>query len=275
MNQQAANLATATLRGPRRQAPLALVTGGKGGVGKSTLVANVGLALAGRGLRVLAVDLDFGLANLQVLLRRDPARNQEDWFCGRAQLRECLCTVEPGLDLLPASSGELEMARPDSSRRRRLLEGLAELSVDYDLILADSAAGIGPDVLGFAIEADHVLVVTTPDPAALTDAYGLIKAFDAAAREARLELPTPEVLVNMAGDPQEAQRVSDRLTAVCQRFLARRPRVLGHLPRGREVVAGSARQEPFVRSAPSSAVARALETITLRYERLARAVVRP
>ena len=193
----------------------------------------------------------------------------KDFFTAGADLRSCVASVDERFDVLPASSGEAELARPDSARRRALLTGIADLSADYDLVLGDSAAGIGPDVLGFAAHADHVLVVTTPDPAALTDAYGVIKALDATARQSGRDLPTPEVLVNLVGDPLEGQRVAERLSTVCQRFLARRPRVLGHLPRGREVVHGAARQEPFVRSAPRSAVARSLEGVTLRYQRLA------
>lgn len=216
--------------GATRTAPFVLVTGGKGGVGKSTLTADLGVHLAAQGQRVLLVDLDLGLANLDVLLGLGVGRNVEDALEGRCDLEDCVVTGPQGVHVLPAGSGTADMGRPDSERRARLIEGIRRLSGSYDLVLGDSAAGIGHDVLGFAAAADHVLVVTTPQAAALTDAYGLIKALDTWAHEAGVEVPTPEVLVNLVSGLDEADATARRLQRVCERFLCRRPRTAGWLP---------------------------------------------
>ncbi len=211
-------------------APFLLMTGGKGGVGKSTLTADLGVKLAGQGLRVLLVDLDLGLANLDVILRLGTGRTTEDALSGTCLWSECVVTGPEGVHVLPASSGNQEMGKPNAERRDALLAGMRELAPNYDLIIGDSAAGIGPDVLGFAGSADHVFVVTTPNPAALTDAYGLIKALDSWSAEARSEVPTPEIVVNRVSGLEQADATAGRLQSVCERFLCRKPRRAGWIP---------------------------------------------
>ena len=228
-----------------RRAPFVLVTGGKGGVGKSTIALNLALELARSGRRALLVDLDLGLANLGVLLRLAAERTLEDFLTGRAAFEQCVARGPRGLDVLPAGSGTPAMAEPDGERRRALCAALAAAAGRYDLVIGDSAAGIGPDVLGFAALAQKTLVVTTPDPAALTDAYGLIKALDAFGEEAHLEVPTPDLVVNLASGIDEAERAAERISIVTQRFLARAPRLFGWLPRARSIAEAARTQRPF------------------------------
>jgi flagellar biosynthesis protein FlhG len=220
--------------------PFLLFTGGKGGVGKTTLTADLGVLLARQGRRVLLVDLDLGLANLDVVLRLRSDRTVEDALAGRCSFEDCVVRGPHGVYLLPAGSGSAEMGMPDQERRRRLLAGLARLAPDYDVLLGDSAAGIGHDVLAFAAAADHVFVVTTPTPAALTDAYGLIKAIDTWGRESGSEVPTPELVVNQVSGLEQAEATAARLRGVCEHFLCRRPRTAGWLPDSADaLVAGS------------------------------------
>ncbi len=211
--------------------PFVLLTGGKGGVGKTATAANLGVHMAREGARVLVADLDLGLANLNVMLRLAPRLTIEDALAGRCSLSQCVVTGPEGVRVLPAGSGNAAMGRPDAARREWLLNGLTELASDHDLVIGDSAAGIGPDVLAAASHADLVLVVTTPDPTALTDAYGLVKALDTFSLETDTEVPTPEVFVNMASGIDEAESTAAKLRTVCEQFLARSPRMAGWLPR--------------------------------------------
>lgn len=226
-------------------APFVLITGGKGGVGKTTLAANLGVTLASQGLRVLLVDLDLGLANVDVLLGLEPRFDVEDALAGRCALAACVVRGPEGLDVLPAGSGTAGMAQLERGRREHLLAGLAELGAQYDIVLGDSAAGIGADVLAFAAHASIVLVVTTPDPTALTDAYGLIKALDALSREQALALPTPELVLNFVSGVEEAEITARKLAEVCERFLSRAPRLAGWLPKSARVLDACRKQRLF------------------------------
>ena len=156
MNAQARGLGTAQPELPRLPVPFVLVTGGKGGVGKSVLAANLGVDLCRAGTRVLLVDLDLGLANLGVLLRLVARHDVEDFLSGERALADCVLRGPAGVAVLPAGSGSADMGRPDAARRRRLFAGLAEVARDYDLVIGDAAAGIGTDGLAFACAADHV-----------------------------------------------------------------------------------------------------------------------
>ena len=254
----------------RMAAPFVLITGGKGGVGKTTLAANLGVQLAREGLRVLLVDLDLGLANANVLLGLSPRRNLEDALAGRAPLAECIVRGPAGLHVLASGSGTRDMARPDAERRERLLGLLAGISASYDFVLGDSAAGIGPDVLAFGAAAAHVLVVTTPDPAALTDAYGFIKALDAESFACGREVPTPELVLNLASGLDEAESTAAKLRTVCEQFLARSPRLAGWLPRSPNVLAAGQLQRAFALESPGALENGCLRRLAARVRRLSR-----
>ncbi len=231
-------------------APFVLVSGGKGGVGKTMLAVNLAVQLASEGQRVLLADLDLALANAHVFVRLQPATTIAHALSGERALGDCVVRAIGGFDLLAAESGELCWARDDEQRCARVLETLAELSKNYDIILGDTASGIGQDVLGFAAAADRVMIVTTPDPAALTDAYGLIKAIDAHAREHNLDLPTPELVLNQVDSADQADGLATKLRGVCERFLVRSPRLAGWLPRSALVGASIAAQRPFALDRP-------------------------
>lgn len=229
-----------------KKTPFVLVTGGKGGVGKTTVAGNMGVELARSGRRVLLVDLDLGLSNLDVLFGLSGVEARIDQALdGTCSIQDCVVEGPGGVHLIPASSGEESMGALTEERRAQLFALISELAPSYDIIVGDSAAGIGPEVLGFASVADRVFVVTTPELAALTDAYGLIKALGQFGARSDVEIPTPEIIVNHAAGVEEGKAVAAKLRSICERFLARSPRQAGWLPRSVQVAQSGANQTPF------------------------------
>ncbi|MGK0482029.1 MAG: flagellar biosynthesis protein FlhG [Planctomycetota bacterium] len=253
-----------------KKTPFVLVTGGKGGVGKTTVAGNMGVELARAGHRVLLVDLDLGLSNLDVLFGISVGNARVDRaLSGECSVQDCIIEGPAGVHLLPSSSGEESMGELSSDRRAKLAELIADVAPQYDLIIGDSAAGIGPEVLGFASVADRVFVVTTPELAALTDAYGLIKALDQFGARTAVDIPTPEVIVNHASGVEEGKAVAGKLRKICERFLARSPRQAGWLPRSVQVERAGSEQVPFALRPKRSLEQLCITQIASRLQRLA------
>lgn len=231
-------------------------TSGKGGVGKSSLVLNTGLALARRGQRVAVLDGDLGLASLNVLLGLSPRFDLRHVVSGERRLAQVLLRGPHGLCIIPAGSGVAELANLDDAARRRILEQLDEVARAVDYLLIDTGAGINETVLSLVLAADEAIVVTRPEPTALADAYALMKVV------IRRETTYPfHLLINMVRDAGEARRIHDGLSEILLRFLAYRPGYAGHVPSDSEVARSVTEQVPFVVKAPRSPAALAVNAL--------------
>jgi flagellar biosynthesis protein FlhG len=190
------------------------VTSGKGGVGKSSVAANLALTLAAQGERVLLLDGDFGLANLDILLDLRSRGTIHDVIHGGKAAEEILSPVAPNLDVLPASSGVLEMTDIGLEEKGRLLEVLQNLEQNYDTLLIDTGAGISQEVTWLNSSAEEIIVVATPEPTSIADAYALIKVLNQ-----KHKIKDFKLLVNQARSEAEALRVYQQITGVSDRFL--------------------------------------------------------
>ena len=198
------------------------ITGGKGGVGKTSVALNLALTLAREGQKVLLLDGDTDLANISIMLGQYPERTLADFIEQRCTLADTLMAAPYGLDIIPGASGVqqcMDMAAGDSFE---LLRGLADLERGYDYILIDTAAGLQPVVLHMIAAAAMACVVVTPEPTSLTDAFSLIKVL-----QRRGYRRIPSVLVNMAQGASQARSVYQRFAAAVQRHLNIQPHYLG------------------------------------------------
>lgn len=232
------------------------VASGKGGVGKTSLVANLATVLARRGNRVTVLDADFGLANLDILLNLNPAKNLGHLLRGEARPEEVVQVAGPGLRVIAGASGLQELADLRGEDRRALLASLAPLTGDQDFVLLDAAAGIGRTVVGLCRAAGEVLLVTNAEPTSLTDAYGLVKVI-----WSRDPGVVVRLVVNGVAGPEEGRGVHARLDEVASRFLHRRLSYLGHIVRDEHVARSARRQIPFVLAYPRCAASRSVEAL--------------
>lgn len=215
---------------PRLAQALA-ISSGKGGVGKSTVAVNLAVMLSRMGRKVALLDADMGTANADVLCNVMPVHTLAHVVTGRRDIEEIAIQAPGGFSLIPGASGLAQMAALGSAERERLIQQFAKLEQAYDVLLIDTGAGIGPSVLSLMTAADRVLIVTTPDPTAITDAYAVIKT----AHRQNTNLDA-RLLVNQANDPEEARQVYTRVANVCRKFLGL------DLP-----YAGCVLSDPFVR----------------------------
>lgn len=232
------------------------VTSGKGGVGKTNIVAGLAITLAGMGQRVVVMDADFGLANVDILLGLSPQFTLEHVLRGEKLLEEILVEGPLGIRIIPASSGIQKLTRLDTAAELRLVQGLQRVAETTDWLLIDTAAGIHDSVVKLLMAAQEVILVTTPEPTALVDAYAMVKV---------IHLRDPEkglwLLVNNVQGLDEALETVEQLQSAIQRFLGKEIRVLGVIPSDPHILQAVRQQHSVAGLFPDSPSGLALQAL--------------
>lgn len=232
------------------------VTSGKGGVGKSNLSVNMGIALARLGARPLLVDADLGLANVDVIMGIIPPYNLGHVILGEKKISDVMINGPAGLRVIASGSGVYRLANLSEKSLEQCLEELNEIEKYTDIMLIDTGAGLSKNVLKFVLAAGEVIVVTTPEPTAITDAYGVIKVIASSEQNIPIWL-----VVNMVRNEDEGVQVVDRLASVSKRFLGVELSTLGFIPYDPIIPKAVREQQPFIISHPRSMAGQSLNLI--------------
>lgn len=257
MNNQAENLRLlvkkmgdnirAQIEGQERTTRVFTITSGKGGVGKSNFAVNLALSLAEFGKKVILLDADLGLANIDVILGISPPHNLAHVIAGEKTISEIIWEGPRGLKIIPGGSGMHELANLKEWQLEQFLTNLSHLEGMADYLLIDTGAGLSKTVLSFALAADEIIVVTTTEPTALTDAYGLIKTLRQYRYGGKVEL-----VVNRVQSEEEALTVFHKLRIAINRFLKYSIEFLGVIREDPKVHQAVKEQNPLVISYPNT-----------------------
>lgn len=261
MIDQATQLRSLVAQSRRQRASVIAITSGKGGVGKSNIAVNLSIKLASAGKQVVLLDADLGLANADVLCNIDLPFNLSHVIARKKDLSEVMVTAPGGFKLIGGASGLARMADLTDFDRRRIVESLVAVEHEADTIVIDTGAGISPNVLSFTRAADHVLVVTTPEPTAITDAYAVIKVISRDGMDRRISL-----LVNQVRSLDEARLVHDRIARVAKNFLGVNVLDAGHMVADDQVRRAVIQRVPFLLSAPRCAASFCITQLAMRFE---------
>jgi flagellar biosynthesis protein FlhG len=235
------------------------VASGKGGVGKTNLVVNLGIALSRLGQRVVVMDADLGLANVDIIMGLVPMYSLSDVVRGSKTLEEIMISGPEGMKVIPGGSGLADLANLLPEQRDRLLDSLLALDTMADILLCDCGAGLSRTVLSFVSAADELIVITTPEPTAITDAYGIIKVVTKFKIHERVSL-----VVNQVRDHHEASDIADRFADVSRKFLQADVSFLGEICSDQQVVRAVKQQQPFVTLFPRARATQDVESIAGR-----------
>jgi flagellar biosynthesis protein FlhG len=241
---------------PRRAGRAIVVTSGKGGVGKTNISVNLAVALSQLGRKVTVMDADLGMANADVLCDLTLRSGLEDVVSGKKKLDEIAISAPGGFQLLPGAGGVPSIADLPQVERNRLIDALARLEARNDYLIVDTGAGIGASVMGFVAAVERVLVVTTPEPTAITDAYAMLKTIRKRRPNSRARL-----VVNQVDSLQEGVAVHARIDKACRRFLGVGVGYAGSIPKDSQVPLAVRRRSPLVISAPKSPAAKAIRRL--------------
>ena len=254
MADQAQNLRE--LMGRKQELRIISIASGKGGVGKSSIAVNLAVALSRFGVRVLVVDADFGLANVDVMLGVTSKYNFSHFLRGEKQLGDIIQLGHEGVRFISGGSGMGDLLNMDERQRTDLISGLARLDTPIDIIIMDIGAGINDSIIQMVLASSETIIVTTPEPTSILDAYALVKTI-----VKYNKLHTIHVLVNKADNKKEAVRVADGFVEVVNRHLDKSINSLGLILFDYEVSQSIKRQVPITVSKPGSITSREIEDI--------------
>ena len=236
------------------------VTSGKGGVGKTNIAANLAMIFRRYKKRVLLVDLDLGLANIDILLGLRPEYTLQDVIEGRKQMKDIILHGPDGIKFVPASSGIEELTSLNEKQMKMLFKGFCDLDEELDIVIIDTGAGISSNVLSFVLASNEILLITTPEPTAITDAYAMIKALSRKRKDLNIKL-----LVNLAGSREEAESTMKRISSVTLRFLNVNVQYLGYLLQDPNIPIAARLQKSFVKEYPNTTATSCLNNIVASF----------
>ncbi len=241
----------------KRSARVITVTSGKGGVGKTNITINLAIALSEMGLRVVILDADFGLANIDVLFGIIPRYTLLDVIKNKKNILEILSEGPKNIKFISGGSGVEELVKLEKSQLVRFVENISLLDRIADIILVDTGAGLSENVMSFVMAADEVLLVTTPEPTSITDAYALIKMVSNRDRSKRIK-----VIVNRAESANEANDIANKLMLVADKFLSVKLEPIGYILQDDAVIKAVKQQQPFSLSYPKSQATRYIKELS-------------
>jgi flagellar biosynthesis protein FlhG len=251
------NKAEQRIDGQENNTRVITIASGKGGVGKSNFTINLALALSELGKKVLVLDADLGLANLDLLLGISPSYNLYHVIHQHKEITDIIFEGPRGVKVIPGGSGIHELADLKEWELERFLTKLAVIEQQFDFLLIDTGAGISKNVLNFTLAADDIYVITTPEPTSLADAYGLIKTLN------RYRFPgSIKIVINRVYSKKEGEIAASKLKVVANRFLTKcQLDIVGSMPEDRRIGEAVKKQEPFLLAYPNSEVTESIYRI--------------
>lgn len=237
-------------------AKIIAVASGKGGVGKTNLSVNLAISLAKKNKKVVLVDLDLGLANVDILFDLSSSYSLEHLLQGYRNIEEIIVHGPEGVHIVPGGSGLPSLTDLDDGKRELFLRNFFRLAQQYDYVIFDTAAGISENVIRFSLAADEVLVVTTEEPTAITDAYALMKVLSKKKKDIQIS-----VVFNMVKHGYAAEKSFEKIESVVKRFLNIQLGFLGYVPRDTNVPSAIMRRTPFVVQYPLTVASLAVKDI--------------
>ena len=240
------------------------VTSGKGGVGKTNLAVNMAIAYSGMGKRVILIDGDLGMANVNVLLNIVPKYNLLHVITQQKKMQDIIIDTEFGIQFIAGANGFSRIANLSEEELNYFAGEFATIS-NTDVVIIDTGAGIAKNVLQFVAASDEVLVVTTPEPTAITDAYGIIKIITTELLHKDINI---KLLVNRVHSAEEGKRISDRIVTIAGQFLNFKVDYIGYVYDDPAVAMSVIRQKPFIVINPSSKPSICVRHIVGRIEKI-------
>lgn len=258
MKEKQAQRTKKTNKGPR----IITICSGKGGVGKTNVATNLAISLVRMGKEVVVMDADLGLANVNVMLGIMPKYNLYNVLKGQKSISDIITDTPEGIKIIAGASGFSQLADLDHEQKGNFIKDIEKLDF-ADIIIIDTGAGISDNVLSFVLAADEVIIVTTPEPTAITDAYGIIKSIASKKMDTNIKL-----IINRVQSELEAKKVADRVINIAHQFLNMQVDTLGFIFEDSIVSRSVIQQKPFFVVDPKSKASKCISNIALKLEQL-------